>query len=170
MLEANGLPPSSYTDAGHGEDDARSLVAQSRKKSFERNAAGVGVKEVRASRRGRGAPRNSGQRTSGFIDEINRFNRAQQDFLLGDVDGRVHPRSARRRKTVFAVNSALIRRSKLQFAPLSEDDIRRRPPPSRQERGFGKSDTSDKRRSNVGHHERRRRPAGAVALGLRCFR
>ena len=63
------------------------------------NAAGTGVKEVRAildaakERLG-----HSGQRTVLFIDEIHRFNRAQQDILLGDVEAGTSCWSARRRR------------------------------------------------------------------------
>ncbi len=91
------------------------------------NAAAVGVKEVRAildaakDRLG-----NGGQRTVLFLDEIHRFNRAQQDILLGDVEaGLILLLGATTENPFFAVNSPLISRSQIfQFNPLSEDEIK----------------------------------------------
>jgi putative ATPase len=77
-----------------------------------------------------------------FLDEIHRFNRAQQDILLGDVEaGYVILVGATTENPFFAVNSPLISRSQIfQFAPLSEEDIRRlvRRAVEDPERGFGK--------------------------------
>lgn len=62
-----------------------------------------------------------------FIDEIHRFNRAQQDALLPDVeDGTVSLIGATTSNPFFAVNGALLSRSQIfQFQPLSEEDILR---------------------------------------------
>jgi putative ATPase len=61
-----------------------------------------------------------------FIDEIHRFNRAQQDVLLPDVEaGAITLIGATTENPFFAVNSPLISRSQIfQFQPLSEDDVR----------------------------------------------
>jgi len=84
---------------------------------------------------------NSGERTVLFLDEIHRFNRAQQDILLGDVEaGYVILVGATTENPFFAVNSPLISRSQIfQFAPLSEDDIRTlvRRAVDDKERGYG---------------------------------
>ena len=129
MLEADRLTSVIfYGPPGTGKTTLAQLIAQYTKSHFEQvNAAGVGVKEVRAildaakERLG-----NSGERTVLFLDEIHRFNRAQQDVLLGDVEaGYVILVGATTENPFFAVNSPLISRSQIfQFAPLTEDEIR----------------------------------------------
>ncbi len=61
-----------------------------------------------------------------FIDEIHRFNKAQQDALLPDVeDGIVTLVGATTSNPFFSVTSALVSRSQVfQFEPLSAEDIR----------------------------------------------
>ena len=68
---------------------------------------------------------SSSKRTVLFIDEIHRFNRAQQDVLLDDVEsGIVIFIGATTENPFFAVNSPLISRSTVfYFEPLSEDDV-----------------------------------------------
>ena len=62
-----------------------------------------------------------------FLDEIHRFNRAQQDILLGDVEaGLIILIGATTENPFFAVNSPLVSRSQIfQFQAISEDDIKR---------------------------------------------
>ena len=69
---------------------------------------------------------NSGRRTILFIDEIHRFNRAQQDSLLPDVEsGVVRLIGATTFNPQFFVVGALMSRSlNFQLEPLSENDIR----------------------------------------------
>ncbi|MCD6175633.1 MAG: replication-associated recombination protein A [Planctomycetes bacterium] len=66
-----------------------------------------------------------GAKTLLFIDEIHRFNRAQQDVLLDDVEnGIITLIGATTENPYFSVNSPLISRSTvLAFEPLSKDDI-----------------------------------------------
>ena len=95
MLEADRLTSLIfYGPPGTGKTTLAQLIAQYTKSHFEQvNAASVGVKEVRAildNAKERLA--NGGQRTVLFLDEIHRFNRAQQDILLGDVEGDVEGR------------------------------------------------------------------------------
>jgi len=61
-----------------------------------------------------------------FVDEIHRFNRAQQDALLPDVEqGVVVLVGATTSNPFFAINSALVSRSRVfQLEPLSPQDIR----------------------------------------------
>jgi putative ATPase len=68
----------------------------------------------------------SGDRTLLFIDEIHRFNRAQQDVLLPDVEnGTVILVGATTQNPFFAINSALVSRSRIfQFQPLSNAEIK----------------------------------------------
>src|SRR3954451_15242634 len=144
MLEADRLTSVIfYGPPGTGKTTLAQLIASYTKRHFEQvNAAGVGVKEVRAildAAKERLA--NAGERTVLFLDEIHRFNRAQQDILLGDVEaGYVILVGATTENPFFAVNSPLISRSQIfQFAPLSEDDIRALVdrPIHDTERGFG---------------------------------
>src|SRR5919106_1385051 len=88
MLEADRLTSVIfYGPPGTGKTTLAQIIANYTQSHFEQvNAAGVGVKEVRQildNARERLA--NSGQRTVLFLDEIHRFNRAQQDILLPDV-------------------------------------------------------------------------------------
>ena len=67
-----------------------------------------------------------GRRTILFIDEIHRFNKAQQDFLLPFVeDGTVVLIGATTENPYFEVNRALLSRSNIfELKPLSNDDIK----------------------------------------------
>ncbi len=105
----------------------------------------MGVKEVRAvldaakERLGHG-----GARTVLFLDEIHRFNRAQQDILLPDVEaGLVLLVGATTENPFFAVNSPLVSRSQIfQFGPIAEADVKAliRRAATDTERGYGKLD------------------------------
>ncbi len=68
---------------------------------------------------------DSGKRTVLFIDEIHRFNKAQQDALLPYVeDGTIILIGATTENPFFEVNKALISRSTVfQLLPLTKDDI-----------------------------------------------
>jgi len=117
-----------YGPPGTGKTTLAHIIAQHTQAAFEElNAATVGVKEVRellATAKDRLA--NSGQRTVLFLDEIHRFNRAQQDVLLSDVEnGLIILIGATTENPFFTVNSPLVSRSQIfQFEPLSSDDIR----------------------------------------------
>jgi putative ATPase len=117
-----------YGPPGTGKTSLAQVIANITSAAFEQaHAAAVGVREVRdvlVIARQRLA--NSGQRTVLFIDELHRFNRAQQDVLLADVeDGIIRLIGATTENPFFTVRSPLISRSQIfQFEPLSEDDIR----------------------------------------------
>lgn len=116
-----------YGPPGTGKTTLAHLISRETKAAFEElNAAGVGVKEVRAVlERARSRIEHASQRTVLFLDEIHRFNRAQQDVLLGDVeDGIVILIGATTENPFFAINSPLVSRSQIfQFEPLSEADV-----------------------------------------------
>src|SRR3954453_9563724 len=145
MLEADRLTSVIfYGPPGTGKTTLAQIIAQYTKSHFEQvNAAAVGVKEVRAildaARERLG---NSGRRTVLFLDEIHRFNRAQQDILLPDVEaGHILLVGATTENPFFAVNSPLISRSQIfQFTPIAEEDIKAliRRAVADEERGFGK--------------------------------
>jgi putative ATPase len=128
MLEADRLTSLIfYGPPGTGKTTLASLIAQYTSSHFEQvNAAGVGVKEVRGimdAAKERLA--TGGQRTVLFLDEIHRFNRAQQDILLNDVEaGLILLVGATTENPFFAVNSPLVSRSQIfQFTPLTEEEI-----------------------------------------------
>src|SRR5690242_18862817 len=129
MLEADRLTSVIfYGPPGTGKTTLASLIARYTDSHFEQlNAAAVGVKEVRAvMEAAKERLANGGKRTVLFLDEIHRFNRAQQDILLPDVEaGLVLLVGATTENPFFAVNSPLISRSQIfQFAPISEEDIK----------------------------------------------
>ncbi len=68
----------------------------------------------------------NGQKTVLFLDEIHRFNRAQQDVLLEDVErGVIILIGATTENPFFSVNAPLVSRSQVfQFQPLTTDDIK----------------------------------------------
>src|SRR6187401_1895942 len=68
---------------------------------------------------------NTGQATILFIDEIHRFNKAQQDVLLPDVEsGVVRLIGATTHNPFFFVNSPLVSRSQIfELRPLTEEDL-----------------------------------------------
>src|SRR3954447_20442084 len=144
MLEADRLTSVIfYGPPGTGKTTLAQLIAAYTKSHFEQvNAAAVGVKDVRAILdAARDRLGNSGQRTVLFLDEIHRFNRAQQDILLPDVEaGHILLVGATTENPFFAVNSPLISRSQVfQFTTISEEDIRQliRRAIADKERGFG---------------------------------
>jgi putative ATPase len=128
LLDADRLTSAIfYGPPGTGKTTLAQVIANRTRAAFEdANAAAIGVKEVRdvlAKARDRLADNN--QRTVLFLDEIHRFNRAQQDVLLNDVeDGIVILVGATTENPFFAVNAPLVSRSQIfQFEPLSEEDI-----------------------------------------------
>jgi len=112
---------------GTGKTTLAEVLARTTRSRFERaNAAMVGVKDVRriideATR----AIELNGARTVFFLDEIHRFNRAQQDVLLSDVErGIIILIGATTENPYFAVNSALVSRSTVfRFEPLTVEDV-----------------------------------------------
>jgi putative ATPase len=117
-----------YGPPGTGKTALASLIAGVTKAHFEMiNAAGAGVKEVReAIERARFRLSQSGRKTLLFVDELHRFNTAQQDVLLPDVEnGTVILIGATTHNPFFSVNAPLISRSQVfEFRPLTEEDIR----------------------------------------------
>jgi putative ATPase len=145
MLEADRLSSVLfYGPPGTGKTTLAQIIANSTKSHFEQvNAASVGVKEVRAildAAKERLA--HTSQRTVLFLDEIHRFNRAQQDILLPDVEnGLILLVGATTENPFFAVNSPLVSRSQIfQFTALNEADISAliRRAVKDADRGFGK--------------------------------
>lgn len=116
-----------YGPAGTGKTSLATIIAKMTRAHFAQvNAAAIGVKEVREILKGaRDRLETSEQRTILFLDEIHRFNRAQQDVLLDDVeDGVIILIGATTENPFFAINSPLISRSQIyQFEPLTNEDV-----------------------------------------------
>jgi putative ATPase len=90
------------------------------------NATASGTKEVRELlEEARAELEQTGRRTILFVDELHRFNKAQQDVLLPDVEeGRVILIGATTQNPFFAVNAPLLSRSQIfTFEPLTTEDI-----------------------------------------------
>ncbi len=132
-----------YGPPGTGKTTLARLIAHYLDCRFEQaNAAAIGVREVRqVLDEARRALEADGLRTVFFLDEIHRFNRAQQDVLLGDVErGIVTLIGATTENPFFAINSPLVSRSQIfQFQSLTEEQITSllRRAISDPERGYG---------------------------------
>jgi putative ATPase len=114
---------------GSGKTTLARLVAQSSDAAFEEESAvAAGRAEVRAViQRARDRLRNDPPRsTVFFLDEIHRFNKAQQDALLPAVeDGLITLIGATTENPYFEVNSALISRTRVyELEALGPDDVR----------------------------------------------
>ena len=112
---------------GTGKTTLAQIIANATKSRFER-LSGVesniaDLRKVVASAANRLA--NTGQKTILFVDEIHRWNKAQQDVLLPDVErGTVRLIGATTENPFFYVNSALVSRSQVfQLEPLAPADI-----------------------------------------------
>jgi len=116
-----------YGPPGCGKTTLAELLASASQSRFGRlSAVSSGVKELRQLlERARDDLAAEGIRTLLFIDEIHRFNRAQQDALLPDVeDGVITLIGATTSNPFFTVNNALVSRSQVfQFHSLGEEDI-----------------------------------------------
>ena len=117
-----------YGPPGTGKTSLAEVIANATKSKFER-LSGVesnvaDIRRVIATAANRLA--NTGQKTILFIDEIHRFNKAQQDVLLPDVEnGTVRLIGATTHNPFFYVNSPLVSRSQIfQLKPLAPEDIR----------------------------------------------
>ena len=103
---------------GSGKTTLARIVAEASDAAFEEESAvAAGRAEVRAvieRASARAAPAQPGRRTIFFLDEIHRFNKAQQDALLPAVeDGLLTLIGATTENPYFEVNSALLSRTRV---------------------------------------------------------
>jgi putative ATPase len=116
-----------YGPPGTGKTTLARIVAHTTGAHFEElSAVSATVKDVRevlaAARDRLGA---SSQRTILFLDEIHRFNKAQQDALLPAVEsGLLTLIGATTENPYFEVNSALLSRSQIyELEPLTDEEL-----------------------------------------------
>jgi len=117
-----------YGPPGTGKTTIARMLALHANAAFEElSAVQAGSKEVRELlKRADERLRGTGEPTVFFLDEIHRFNKAQQDALLPAVEeGLVTLVGATTENPYFEVNSALLSRSRIyELKALSEDDVR----------------------------------------------
>ena len=105
----------------------RIVAVRSKARFIHRSAALTGVKDVRQTlEASQFRFRTEGMRDLLFLDEIHRFNKAQQDVLLSFLEeGSVIFVGATTENPSFALNAALLSRCQLfRFEPLDDDAIR----------------------------------------------
>ena len=129
MLEADRLASVIfYGPPGTGKTALAHVIAHHTQARFVAiNAAASNVAELReALVAAKERRRHAGKRTVLFVDELHRFNKAQQDVLLPDVEeGVVLLIGATTHNPFFTVTSALVSRSQVfEFRPLSVDDLK----------------------------------------------
>lgn len=113
---------------GSGKSTLASIIAHHSKARFEPfSAVTSGVPEMRkVIQRAKEVRKATGQKTILFVDEIHRFNKAQQDALLPHVeDGTVVLIGATTENPFFEVNTPLLSRSRLfTLEALANDHVR----------------------------------------------
>lgn len=144
QLIENDLVPSMifWGPPGVGKTTLARIIAHQTSSAFINfSAVTSGIKEIREVMKQAQAARDGGQRTIVFVDEIHRFNKAQQDAFLPYVEnGSIVLIGATTENPSFEINSALLSRCKvfvlraLETADLIE--LLRRA--LRDERGFGR--------------------------------
>lgn len=111
---------------GVGKTSLAGIIAKKTRAEFINfSAVTSGIKEIREIMKQSEANKNFGERTILFVDEIHRFNKAQQDAFLPFVEkGSIILIGATTENPSFEINSALLSRCKVfVLKPLSIHDI-----------------------------------------------
>ena len=130
MIESGNFQSMIFFGApGTGKTSLAKIIANTANANFIKiNAALSGISELREIVKDAADNRNFYRKnTILFIDEIHRFNKSQQDFLLPYVeDGRIILIGATTENPFFEVNAALLSRVKIiRLEKLSADDIKK---------------------------------------------
>ena len=115
-----------YGPPGTGKTTLARIIARSASGAFEElSAVNAGRPQVREVLARAAERRAAGRPTIFFLDEIHRFNKAQQDALLPAVEeGLVTLIGATTENPYFEVNSALLSRAQIyEFEPLDATDV-----------------------------------------------
>ena len=117
-----------YGPPGTGKTTLAKVIANTTSARFEQiNATVAGKKDMEEIvKNAKDAIGMYGQKTILFVDEIHRFNKSQQDYLLPFVeDGTITLIGATTENPYFEVNNALLSRSRIfELKPLEKQDIR----------------------------------------------
>src|ERR1700683_4788227 len=111
---------------GTGKTTLAKIIASMTKAEFiEFSAVLAGIKEIKQVMSDAERAKQYGTRTIVFIDEIHRFNKAQQDAFLPHVEkGNIRLIGATTENPSFEINAALLSRCRVYvLKPLSEDRI-----------------------------------------------
>jgi putative ATPase len=111
---------------GTGKTTLAKIIARITKADFiEFSAVLAGIKEIKQVMSDADRARQYGTRTIVFVDEIHRFNKAQQDAFLPHVEkGSIRLIGATTENPSFEINSALLSRCRVYvLKPLSEDEL-----------------------------------------------
>ena len=111
---------------GTGKTTLAQIIARMTKAEFvEFSAVLVGIKEIKQVMADAERARQYGTRTIVFIDEIHRFNKAQQDAFLPHVEkGNIRLIGATTENPSFEIIGALLSRSRVYILkPLTEEQI-----------------------------------------------
>src|SRR6202522_3358267 len=111
---------------GTGKTTLAKIIAHMTKAEFiEFSAVLAGIKEIKQVMADAERARQYGTRTIVFIDEIHRFNKAQQDAFLPHVEkGNIRLIGATTENPSFEINGALLSRTRVYvLQPLTEDQI-----------------------------------------------
>jgi putative ATPase len=111
---------------GTGKTTLAKIIARITKADFiEFSAVLAGIKEIKQVMSDAERARQYGTRTIVFVDEIHRFNKAQQDAFLPHVEkGSIRLIGATTENPSFEINSALLSRCRVYvLKPLTEEEI-----------------------------------------------
>src|SRR6202167_609879 len=104
---------------------AKIIASMTKAEIIEFSAVLAGIKEIKQPMADAQRARQYGTRTIVFIDEIHRFNKAQQDAFLPHVEkGNIRLIGATTENPSFEINGALLSRCRVYvLQPLTEDQI-----------------------------------------------